>query len=220
MSIAAQPGQKKGNLKWLWWLLGVGGLVVLCVLAVLVIFLLGNRQPLSAWETPTSTSVPTVTHAAPTEVHTEPTTYPTLDSFWPLDGTLSMPAGFNERAYPLEGRGDIHLQDVLPGCNGVINGYVRHALNLRFSWWGSSAHMLSFFFVAEDPFQDATLVVLTPDGQWFCDDNSAATGGSDLNPGVFFDYAPDGDYAIWVGSVLPEEVIPGELMIVESNRVP
>ncbi len=65
------------------------------------------------------------------------------------------------------------------------------------------------FFKAETD-NDATLVVLDPNGNYVCDDDS----GGDLNTLVRFDTPVAGDYTIWVGT-LSDTVGPATLTVTE-----
>lgn len=46
---------------------------------------------------------------------------------------------------------------------------------------------------------DTTLLVADPSGRWHCSDDA-----DDINPGVTFDSAAAGTYAVWIGTFSPE----------------
>ena len=50
-------------------------------------------------------------------------------------------------------------------------------------------------FQASSPGDDLTLLILTPDGRWFCSDDHAG-----LDPGIEVSGAGDGAYTVWVGT--------------------
>ena len=74
-------------------------------------------------------------------------------------------------------------------------GHVAEAPDFALDWAGGSD--LSIVVVSD---ADTTLVVIGPDGQVWCDDDS----GGDVNPGVRLNGAPAGRYQIWVGSYAAE----------------
>ncbi|WP_375283742.1 hypothetical protein [Marinicauda pacifica] len=60
--------------------------------------------------------------------------------------------------------------------------------------------------------QDLTLMVNTPDGAWFCDDD----GSEGVNPGLVFENARSGIYDIYVGTYSQADtLVPAELFISE-----
>ncbi len=58
---------------------------------------------------------------------------------------------------------------------------------------------------------DGTLMVLGPDGQWYCDDDGLER---DLDPMLYWPLAPEGEYRIWLGSFNQlQEPIPATLLL-------
>lgn len=74
---------------------------------------------------------------------------------------------------------------------------------------------LHVWFNADPSDKDATLAVLSPDGQWHCnDDRDDAT----RNPGIAISDAVAGDYQVWVGGYSQEDFFPGTLLV--STQTP
>src|SRR5690606_8655919 len=92
--------------------------------------------------------------------------------------------------------------------SGNCRGYIWTAPDyaVQFSGGGS-------FTVNAQSSVDTTLVVLGPDGNWTCDDDS---GGS-LNPQLTFNAALNGTYSIWVGTYSANNNAAATLTITQSG---
>lgn len=107
----------------------------------------------------------------------------------PRFGSHALSAGFapDPLAIALRAGGPDHAAEFDPACSGRIDGSAPTAtFELE-----SELPSLSFYATSE---QDTTLAVLTPDGNWLCDDDSHG-----VNPAVSLSLAPAGRYRIWVG---------------------
>jgi hypothetical protein len=81
-----------------------------------------------------------------------------------------------------------------------------------FEWGGGS---LSAYFESED---NATLLVVTPDGDVICNDNATE---DNLNPVVDIVDGAQGAYDIFVGSYRPRSVVRGVLTLTgDTGAVP
>ena len=108
----------------------------------------------------------------------------------PTYGTLALAAGFSPDPAVVEGiaGGAVAANSRSAGCNGfvsnspdVILDYTAGTLNLYLSALSAT---------------DTTLQVLSPDGQWHCDDD----GAGDRNPLVTITQPDSGLYLIWLGT--------------------
>ena len=108
----------------------------------------------------------------------------------PTFGTANLSAGFSPDPYsvPVTAGGEIDASGTIVGCVGFVAdapdfrvNYNSGGFNLYFSAWSSS---------------DTTLIINAPDGNWYCDDDSAGN----RNPGLAFFSPLAGQYDIWVGS--------------------
>ncbi|NOY91382.1 MAG: hypothetical protein GXP55_09235 [Deltaproteobacteria bacterium] len=98
-------------------------------------------------------------------------------------------SGFTPDPHVLTGSsgGRIAARRVATGCAGWIARRPDHVLNLEGGF--------GFFRVAATSSQDTTLVVMAPDGSWYCNDDSQGT-----NPEVRRNRWEPGQYLVWVGS--------------------
>ena len=90
-------------------------------------------------------------------------------------------------------------------CLGFASAQANHHLQLK-----TSPSTLTFTvgsFVANI---DTTLVVKTPNGQWFCSDDGQGTG---QNATLTLDAPIAGDYQIWVGTFDSGETVDYELRL-------
>ena len=83
--------------------------------------------------------------------------------------------------------GTIAARRVADGCAGYIARRPDHVLNLEGNF--------NFFRISATSAQDTTLVVLAPNGTWYCDDDTVGT-----NPEVRRNHWSPGQYMVWVGS--------------------
>ncbi|MGE4055998.1 MAG: hypothetical protein AB7F99_14475 [Vicinamibacterales bacterium] len=125
----------------------------------------------------------------------------------PTYGSIRLNGGFepDPRLVSLTaGGGDLEAADIDSSCVGSI--YAAPDYEVTYSPAG-----YPLFFKAESD-GDATLIVLDPDGNWICDDDS----GGDLNPLVRFDSPLSGEYDVWVGS-LSSDTMSATLRITEID---
>lgn len=98
-------------------------------------------------------------------------------------------SGFMPDPHRLNGTsgGQIAASNLGPDCRGWIAPQPDHILTLQ--------TRTNFFRIFANSSSDTTLVIRTPDGRWFCDDDTngrnPALSGESWNPG---------QYLIWVGS--------------------
>ena len=102
---------------------------------------------------------------------------------------------------------DIELDEL------VCNGYVPTTANLIVAADGSTEN-LRIFFESE---QDATLIVLGPDDQVWCNDDAAA--GANLNPLIDIAAPAAGNYAVYVGRLGLDEPITGTLTVTTAADI-
>jgi hypothetical protein len=109
----------------------------------------------------------------------------------PSTGALTLASGFKPDpvSLPVATGGDLDLATI--GTETCV-GYASRAPDFLLTFEAGSLP-LTFWASSSD---DATLAVQTPDGLWYCDDDSAG----DLNPLVTIANPQDGDYAVWLGS--------------------
>lgn len=73
--------------------------------------------------------------------------------------------------------------------------------------------LLRFYFVADSPGDDATLIVNDADSHWHCSDDEYGSS----NPSIDFAPPESGWYDIWIGSYSAADYISGTLYITELN---
>jgi hypothetical protein len=76
---------------------------------------------------------------------------------------------------------------------------------------------LRFFFASDDPRADAALIVLMPDGTWYCNDDSFNTRQPTVD---VIGNVSTGGVSVWVGSFTPAESIPGTLYVTRGSASP
>ena len=108
----------------------------------------------------------------------------------PTYGTIAMTAGFTPDPTVVEGvaGGDVAANTRSAGCNGFVSNSPDVALDY-------TAGTLNLYLSALSA-TDTTLQVLSPDGQWYCDDD----GAGDRNPLVTITQPDSGLYLIWLGT--------------------
>ena len=131
-------------------------------------------------------------------------------------GILLVEAGARPEGHAAAGvaGGPVNVADVIDGCRG----WVSSSPDYRVRWTGRAGSLGFRFAAAEtgEKTDDTTLTVRTPDGRWFCDDDSAA--GRD--PMVLLDDPQPGDYTVWAGSYVRDSYIEGELLVLDSASLP
>lgn len=89
------------------------------------------------------------------------------------------------------------------GCSGLVNDLPDHVFQ-----WSGEEEALNIFFEGDE---DASLLVLGPDGAVACTDDSA--DGANRNPQISLPGAAAGAYAVWVGRLNPEKPLSGALTV-------
>lgn len=93
-------------------------------------------------------------------------------------------------------------------CTGFVNAVPTYV----FEWSGDAVPLRAFF----EGDSDATLIVRSPDGTFWCSDDSA--GADNLNPSLDFTAAP-GRYVVYVGSFAPDATVNGTLTVTEDTAL-
>jgi len=109
----------------------------------------------------------------------------------PNADSLVLGAGFAEdpRVIPIQAGGDI---DGGRATNGQCWGVISEAPDVWLDYSASDAFDL---YLSMESASDTTMMVLAPDGNWLCDDDTAGN----LNPGIHITSPQSGRYAIWGG---------------------
>lgn len=141
---------------------------------------------------------------------------PTLldPSLTPRAGVVQLRMGFlpDPNVTPLASGGPVDVAYL----GGECRGFASAAPGLIVEWTGRS-RALYVLFEAERLNADATLIVLSPEGEWYCNDDAHLRT---LNPMVVLRTPGPGNYAIWVGSYSPADSLPGQLIISELELRP
>jgi hypothetical protein len=118
-------------------------------------------------------------------------------------------------AAPIEvtGGGDVPAFD-LPLTDLICNGFINREPSYLFDWAGEADNLRVQFEGA----QDTTLVVLTPSGAVLCADDAEA--GANLNPVLDITDPDPGNYAVFVGTLVPNNQVTGTLTITDAAAVP
>lgn len=147
----------------------------------------------------------------------------TTDSDWDdgdMDGTYpdaSLPATYGTRSLrggftpdplrvSLTAGGGYDASELGGGCAGMIAGAPDFELTYR-----PTSFDLTIGATSD---RDTTLVVMGPDGNWYCDDDSAEAA---FNPLIRFDNPRQGTYHIWVGT-FGADTAPAQLYISELGE--
>ena len=113
------------------------------------------------------------------------------------DLALFAAGGGNLAVYPLDGDEN--------GCQGNVSRVPVYTI----SWSGGGS--LSAYFESE---KDSSLMIVTPAGEVVCNDNAAE---ENLNPVVDILNAAEGDYEIFIGSLVPDQIVTGILTITSDT---
>ncbi|MCO6450161.1 MAG: META domain-containing protein [Caldilineales bacterium] len=103
---------------------------------------------------------------------------------------------------PLEGPGELQC-----------TGYISDTPDMVIDWTGD-ASKLAFFFEGD---QDATLIVIGPDGRVLCNDDAVA--GENLNPLILVDAPQNGRYGVVVGRLNTDEPLNGKITVTAVESV-
>ena len=134
----------------------------------------------------------------------------------PLYGSASLQRGFTPDPYI-----------IAVGAGGTVDtstlnfdcGFTTSSPTFGFSLSGGAEEGFLRIFYATSDNTDTTLVVYTPNQEWICMDTSSF--GSGINPVIEIEYAPSGNYAVWVGAKQIDTYGTGRLFITQSvNTTP
>ena len=122
----------------------------------------------------------------------------------PNYGTINLESGFTPDPYErsILAGGSVPASGAKPGCEGLVSAAPDYQL-----FYEAGDLDLTFMVEADD---DTTLLINTPNGRWYCDDDS----GGGLNPKVQITNPQDGRYDIWVGTY-GEDMVQSTLKISE-----
>jgi len=123
-------------------------------------------------------------------------------------GVKKVKAGGKAQSAAITAKGDIPAFEFdIP--SQICNGFIGDKPDLAFDWSGE-ADALSIYFEGD---ADSTLLVVTPGGKIFCNDDASA---DNANPLVVIPDPAQGRYAIFVGRVHPEEQVKGKLTVTDA----
>ncbi len=129
-------------------------------------------------------------------------------------GSIRLAAGFSDDPYIVQitSGGNVNANSISDGCSG----YVGNTPDFRLHWTGKTSE-LRIFFESEYSFEDTTIIIKLPNGQYLCNDDAIDDG---LDPMVIISGASGGTYDIWVGSYEEDDYIDGKLYITERPIQP
>ncbi len=104
--------------------------------------------------------------------------------------------------------GPVAASSVANGCAGFVASAADMFLDFR-----GRGGFLRLGFAPDEPRADTTMLVLSPSGQWFCNDD--AEGRSPMVDLV----GENGRYRIWIGSYSADQHHTGNVFITELRRV-
>lgn len=173
---------------------------------------------------PTRSLPPTSTPGSPTvsPPTAPPDTTPPEESDVVTDNTIggldpSAPAEFGFVWLDSGFTPEAHTVSLLSGgdqdaslANSACSGFVSVVPDYELTWGGGGD--LRIFFVGDS---DATLVILGPGGQWYCNDDF-----NGIHPYLLFNSADSGVYDIWIGTNGGGGRISGTLYITEGMYDP
>ncbi|MCC6804111.1 MAG: hypothetical protein IT319_14610, partial [Anaerolineae bacterium] len=110
------------------------------------------------------------------------------------------------------GGGDINVGGQNADCPGAYSSFPSFGFTLP-----EPSEFLRVFFVSDEPRADASLIVLMPDGTWYCNDDSFHTKQPTVD---IIGNLSTGGVSIWVGSFNPGESIPGILYLTHGSASP
>ena len=123
-------------------------------------------------------------------------------------GVKKVKAGGKAQSAAITAKGDIPAFEFdIP--SQICNGFIGDKPDMVFDWSGE-ADALSIYFEGD---ADSTLLVVTPGGKIFCNDDASA---DNANPLVVIPDPAQGRYAIFVGRVHPEETVKGKLTVTDA----
>ena len=122
-------------------------------------------------------------------------------------GVLDLTAGFEDDpvVVPIAAGGQKNAAELGVECHGLIAD--RPDVSISYS---SGEYDLNFAVFSEN---DTTLVINSPTGDWFCNDDY-----NSLNPGISFEDPESGRYDIWIGVYSEEdELSMAQLLVSEAS---
>ena len=122
-------------------------------------------------------------------------------------GVLDLNAGFEDDPLivPIAAGGQKNAAELGVECHGLIAD--RPDVSISYS---SGEYELNFAVFSEN---DTTLVINSPTGDWFCNDDY-----NSLNPGISFEDPESGRYDIWIGVYSEEdELSMAQLLVSETS---
>jgi hypothetical protein len=133
-----------------------------------------------------------------------------LDPFaTPNYGMVSLGAATVPYRLEASGGGTFDASSLGEACVGFVTAQPDYRVQ-----WSGTRGFLRIYFVG---LGDTTLVVYSPDGTWYCNDDSYVS----VNPTVDVTNAIPGTYNIWIGSYDAGVTVPGTLHITEdASRTP
>lgn len=128
-------------------------------------------------------------------------------SLTPNFGTVNLRAGFTPDPYTkrIVAGGSVSASRAKAGCAGKVSA----APDFQVFYDRAGDADLTFKVVSDD---DTTLLINTPNGRFYCDDDS----GGDLNPKVVITNPQNGRYDIWVGTY-GDETVQSTLQVSELD---
>lgn len=126
----------------------------------------------------------------------------------PAYGTVTLRGGFlpDPRTVGVRAGGSIAASRVVGSCRG----YVAAAPDVRLNYSPGSLPLI----LSVDSQSDTTLLVRSPSGRWYCDDD----GGEGLNPSLRFAQPENGRYDIWVGNYSSSGATPAATLHISELR--
>jgi hypothetical protein len=97
--------------------------------------------------------------------------------------------------------------------NGCV-GYAEPNPDFEVQYTAGAQTLLRFYFVADTPGEDATLIINDPVSGWHCNDDFS---DSTHDPSIDFSPPLSGYYDIWVGSYSSGDFVAGTLYITELS---
>jgi hypothetical protein len=115
----------------------------------------------------------------------------------PNYGSVTLEPNFrpNPHQVSIVAGGDMQASNIISGCIGWVTGQPDFRLTFRAN---GDVRALDIRTTSAG---DTTLIVQGPDYQWSCNDDA-----NGMNPAVTIAYPQSGDYAIWVGTYVDEDV--------------
>lgn len=137
----------------------------------------------------------------------------------PEQGAFDLPDNFapDPLIIPMLGGGAVDVRaanetlDTRQGCLGYTDAAPDYTFNLL-----APLAYLRLFFVAALPEGDGVLVVHTPDGRWYCNDDSY----NSVHPTINLVGLVAGIHQVWVGNFDAPDALPGTLYITQSDTSP